>query len=143
MIKKRLVLSLLVAAAMLLFYSGTAIAAQHEHAAQPEKALKVGKTGEVTFDKETKVGDMTLKPGRYKFQHRVEGSDHFVHFTEWTKPYPSYETGTAKAHPGEMKCRIEPLSKKVSQTTIYTRSEDGINRLTKVEVGGENVAHIF
>ena len=129
--------ALLVAAAMLFSNSVAAVAAEHEH------ALKVGKTGEVTFSKETKVGDMTLKPGRYKFQHRVEGEDHFVHFTEWTKPYPTGSTGAPKAHPGEMKCRIEPLSKKVSATTIFTVDEGATQRLTKVEVGGENVAHVF
>ena len=137
MMNTRFVLSVLVVAATLLFYAGAAIAAEHEH------ALKVGKTGEVTFDKETKVGDLAFKPGRYKFQHRVEGSEHFVHFTEWTKSYPSRSSGTPKAHPGEVKCRIEPLSKKVSQTTVYTVDEGTVTRLTKVEVGGENVAHIF
>lgn len=134
---RHFMLPLFVAAATLLFYSGAAIAAQHEH------ALKVGKTGEVTFDKETRVGDMTFKPGRYKFQHRAEGSDHFVHFTEWTKSHPTGSSGTPKAHPGEVKCRIEPLSKKVSKTTIYTVDEGAFRRLTRVEVGGENVAHHF
>ena len=137
MMIRRFLPALLVAAAMLFFNSGAAVAAEHEH------ALKVGKTGEVTFSKETKVGDMTLKPGRYKFQHRVEGDDHFVHFTEWTKPYPAGSTGAPKAHPGEMKCRIEPLNKKVSATTIFTVDEGAFQRLTKVEVGGENVAHVF
>lgn len=137
MMKRRSLPALVVAAAMWFFTSGAAAAAEHEH------ALKVGKTGEVTFSKETKVGDMTLKPGRYKFQHRVEGDDHFVHFTEWTKPYPAGSTGAPKAHPGEMKCRIEPLSKKVSQTMVYTVDEGASQRLTKVEVGGENVAHVF
>lgn len=137
MMNTRFLLSLLVVAATLLFYSGAAIAAEHEH------ALKVGKTGEVTFDKETKVGDLTLKPGRYKMQHRVDGSDHFVHFTEWTKGRYVAETGTPKAHPGEVKCRIEPLSKKVSRTMVYMVDEGGVSRLTKVAVGGENVAHLF
>lgn len=130
-------LSLFVATATLWINTSAAIAAEHEH------AMKVGKTGEITFAQETQVGDVTLKPGRYKFQHRVEGSDHFVHFTQWTKPYPVGSSGTPKAHPGETKCRIEELSKKVSQTTVYTSSESGVNRITKVEVGGENVAHLF
>lgn len=130
-------LSLVAAVATLLFYTSTAMAAEHEH------ALKVGKTGEVTFAKETKVGDVTLKPGRYKFQHRVEGDEHFVHFTEWTKPYPAGSSGAPKAHPGEMKCKLQPSSKKVSQTTVYTADEGAYQRLTKVEVGGENVAHLF
>lgn len=135
---RRFLLSLFAAMATLLFYTGSAAtAAEHEH------ALKVGKTGEVTFDKETKVGDITLKPGRYKLQHRVEGSDHFVHFTEWTKGGYVGASGTPKAHPGEAKCRLEPLSKKVSRTAIYTVDEGAVSRLTKVEVGGENVAHLF
>ena len=137
MMNRRFLLSLFVATATLSICTSAAIAQEHEH------ALKVGKTGEVTFDKETMVGDLTLKPGRYKFQHRVEGSDHFVHFTEWTKGRFSGESGTPKAHPGEEKCRLEPLSKKVSQTAIYTTSEGGVNRVTKVEVAGENVAHVF
>ena len=67
MMNRRFLPSLLVATATLWINTSAAIAAEHEH------AMKVGKTGEVTFDKETKVGDVTLKPGRYKFQHRVEG----------------------------------------------------------------------
>lgn len=135
---RHLMLPLFVGAAILLFYSGAAIAAEHEH------ALKVGRTGEVTFDKETRVGDMTFKPGRYKFQHRAEGSDHFVHFTEWGKPNPYSSLMTSpKAHPGEAKCRLEALSKKVSRTTVYMVSEGDAMRVTKIEVGGENVAHHF
>ncbi len=137
MMKRNFLPSLLIAAATLLLFSSAAISAEHEH------QLKVGKTGEVVFQKETKVGELTLKPGRYKFQHRVEGDDHFVHFTEWTNPYPVGETGRPKSHLGEVKCRIEPSSKKVSQTRIYAVNEGAYQRLTKVEVGGENVAHVF
>lgn len=135
----RLLLSLSAAAAVLLYTGATTIAAEHEH------ALKVGKTGEVNFDKETKVGDMTLKPGRYKFDHRAVGSSHFVHFTEWTQKgtYTYRDLTAPKAHPGEVQCRVEELSKKVSQTTIYTTAEGNAERVTKVEVAGENVAHLF
>lgn len=138
MMKRHILPLLFVAAATLWIYSGAAIAAEHEH------QLKVGKTGEVTFQKETKVGDMTLKPGRYKFQHRVEGDDHFVHFTEWSKinPYNASEGGPT-AHPGEVKCKVEPLNKKVAATTSFTADEGAFQRLTRAEVGGENVAHVF
>jgi hypothetical protein len=130
-------LPLLAAAAWI--STGTPALAAHGH-----DELKVGKTGDVSFSDETKVGEVTLKPGRYKLQHRVEGEDHFVHFTEWSKPYPYYETtGGPKAHPGEVKCKLEPLAKKVSRTTVWTTAEDGTRRVTRVEVGGENVAHVF
>ena len=137
--RHHLLLTLAAAAIAWVYASVPAVAQEHEH------ALKVGKTGEVTFDKETKVGDLTLKPGRYKFQHRVEAGEHFVHFTEWTKPVPGpYSASTyAKAHPGEVKCRVEELSKKVRDTTLYLTTEGNAMRITKVEVGGENVAHIL
>jgi hypothetical protein len=120
--------------------AGSASAAQHEH------TLKVGKKGEVTFDKETRVGDLTLKPGRYFFQHRVEGEDHFVHFTQVTEEHPyggAGGGGVPIAHPGEVKCKVEPLSKKVEATTPELVTEGGVNRVTRVEVAGENVAHVF
>ncbi len=130
-------LPLLAAAAWI--STGTPALAAHGH-----DELKVGKTGDITFRTETKVGDLTLEPGRYKFQHRVEGENHFVHFTEWSKPYSYYETaGGPKAHPGEVKCKLEPLAKKVSGTKVYTTADGGARRVTRIEVGGENVAHIF
>ncbi len=131
-------------------------AAQHEHGAgvsQPDqvspieqtRAMKVGKKGDIQFRSDTQVGDLTLKPGRYQIQHRVEGADHFFHFTEVTKAnvYGSDRGGIPKAHPGEAKCNLEPLEKKVSRTTVYTKQEDGSNRVTRIEVAGENVAHVF
>ena len=138
--QRDLLLSISAAAAMFL-YSGTmSIAAEHEH------AVKVVKTGEVTFEKETKIGDLTLKPGRYKFDHRAVGAAHFVHFTEWSKR-PTGTTllpnGEPKAHPGEVPCKIEPLGKKISQTTIYATAEGNSERITKVEIDGENVTHLF
>lgn len=137
---KHLLLSIAVAASAL-WYTGVATIAAAEH----EHAMKVGKTGEMTFDKETKVGDMTLKAGRYQFLHRVEGSDHFVHFTEWTKPNPAYPPagGERKAHPGEVKCRLETLEKKAAQTLVFLETEGATQRITKLEVAGENVAHLF
>lgn len=138
----------------LLLAAPLARAAQHQHMPPPashpdmqpvmpekaekgEKAIKVGKKGDVKFDVETLVGDLRLKPGRYQIQHRTDGPDHFVHFTEVTK------TGSTVAHPGEVKCRLETLDHKVSATAVYTRPEGASERVTKVLIGGENVAHLF
>lgn len=157
---KRIQFYLLLFAAMgwlQLSTSVSAFGAQHEHgtgaghkgehtqAAKGEQALKVGKTGEVDFATETKVGNLTLKPGKYQFQHRVEGSDHFVHFTQVTKVNPSNQIGggVPKAHPGEVKCKMEPLNKKLTRTTIYSQKENGFSRVTRMEVRGENVAHLL
>jgi hypothetical protein len=138
------------AAAFMITSAGSmSLAAQHEHGSAAgngqERTLKVGKTGEITLDTETKAGDITLKPGRYRFQHRAEGADHFVHFTEWTKqsPYRPGETGTPKADQGEVKCRLEPMTKKVSQTRLTLQKEEGGYRLVRAEVAGETAAHLF
>ena len=133
-------LALAVLAGMVVLNTIPAVAAKHE------QTLKVGKNGDITLTKETMVGDMMLKPGRYKIQHRVEGEDHFIHFTEVTKANDLYGAGgggVPKAHPGEVKCKLEPLSKKAEATAVYTDSEGGMNRVTKVEIAGENVAHLF
>lgn len=160
---KHFVRSMIAVASGLLWTVAAGAAAQHQHtppadsrppaqAATPEKAeqaLKVGKKDDVKFSVETLVGEMRLAPGRYQLQHRVDGSDHFVHFTELTKGYgPSGQGGgAAKAHPGEVKCQLEPLEKKASRTEIHTRKEGGkegeTERVTKVLISGENVAHVF
>lgn len=109
-------------------------AAQHH-----EQALKVGKRGEMILDTETRVGDMTLQPGRYTFQHRVEGEDHFVRFLRVSKP----GGGVPQNSPEEIRCRLEPMDAKAQGTKIYKMTEDGVVRVSKIIVGGENVAHLF
>lgn len=114
-------------------------------AAADQQVIKVGKKGEIMFDQETKVGDVTLKPGHYQLQHRVEGSDHLVHFTEF-KGMHGYMQGRGPsgiAHPGEVKCRLEPLPAKASQTKVSLNTANGERRITRIEIAGENVVHVF
>lgn len=109
-------------------------------------SIKVGKKGDIMLSQETKVGDLTLKPGHYQIQHRVVGTDHMIHFTELKGMHsnPYYSTGpTGTAHPGEIKCRLEPMATKASQTAVYTEEEGGMRHITKIEIKGENVAHVF
>ena len=105
----------------------------HQHM-QMGQQLKVGKTGEITFSQETKIGDVVLPPGDYRFAHRTSGDDHFVRFTQ--------VKGKAREF-GEIKCQIEPLQEKVSHTAVTTTNEGGMRRITRIEVAGENVAHVF
>lgn len=140
-----------------LLTAGVAGAAQHEHGggqsampampaavpedalAKAEKTLKVGKKGDVKFSTETLVGDLRLKPGSYQLQHRMDGSDHFVHFTKMSEGRPQ----SAVAQAGEVKCRLEPLNANAKVTAVYTRPEGSDSRVTKVLIQGENVAHVF
>ena len=115
-------------------------------AAADQQVIKVGKKGEMMFDEETRIGDLTLKPGHYQIQHRVDGADHVVHFTELKGKHrnPYYESGaTGEAHPGEVKCRLEPMNAKASETKVNISTEEGVRRITRIEIAGENVAHVF
>jgi hypothetical protein len=144
----------------LLGLAGLPAGAQHQHpqpegrtpeasAATPrEKQLKVGKSDDVVFTKDVRVGEVTLKAGKYRLQHRVEGVDHFVRFEAMATTMPSaHKTATGMAVPareeGEVKCRLEPLGATVQETTLHLLNEEGGQRLTKVLIRGENVAHGF
>ncbi len=120
---------------------------QHEHAA-PVQELRVGKSADVAFARDVRVGDVTLKPGRYRLQHRVEGDEHFVRFEALATAAPSAQkTADGVAVPagraGEVKCQLEPLPDKVEETKLHLLNEEGGQRLLKVLIRGENVAHVF
>ena len=137
-----------------LLLAGAALTAgQHE---RKTTALAVGQKGDVTFTTETMIGDITLKPGRYYIEHRVEGTvqprrvvGHYIHFTEVTPKEHERRQAVRDAleytvaHPGEIECELEALTKKASKTTVFTTTEDGIRRITRIEIAGEAVAHIF
>ena len=136
--------------AVAIVLGGTAlpgVAQDHQHMQMPQQStaqsdhqnmpmgqqLKIGKKGEVSFSQPTKVGDVLLPAGSYQFIHRVNGDDHFVQFNQ--------------TNPGgrdfEVKCQIETLSKKASHNGITTIEEGGVRRITRIEIAGENVAHVF
>lgn len=138
----------------LLLGVGALTAAQQEH---KTKELAIGPTGEVTLTTETRIADITLKPGRYYIDHRVEGtlqprrvSGHYVHFTEMTAQEHQKRQGARNAigeytvaHPGEIQCVLEALTKKAAKTTVFAATENGVNRITRIEITGEDVAHVF
>ena len=112
--------------------------------AADQQVIKIGKKGEVIFNQPTQVGDITLSPGHYVLQHRVSGDDHFVKFVSakagatMTMTMPMGETTTK-----EIKCAVEPLNQKVTQTTVHIDTSSGSRKVTRIEIAGENVAHVF
>ena len=136
--KNSLLLTLAVMTAALLLNTAIALAA-HE---------QVGKKGDVTFNEPTQVGDITLPAGHYVFQHRVSGDDHFVHFVGAKEMHHGGSSMTTTMQMGsttskEIKCRVEPLHQKVKQTAIFSDNSFGARKITRIEVAGENVAHVF
>jgi hypothetical protein len=116
--------------------------------AADEQVIKVGKKGDVVFQQPTQIGDTTLPPGHYVFQHRVSGDQHFVKFVGAKEMEHSGSTMTAPMQVGprtteEIKCTVEPLAQKVKHTSIYSDTGSGVRKVTRIEVAGENVAHVF
>lgn len=105
----------------------------------------VGKKGEVMLSSPTQIGDQLLPSGHYLLQHRTSGNEHFLHFTELKMFRGEHLTRAAaktKDYP-EIRCSVEPVSSKISQTTIETRMEGNTRVVTRIEIRGENVAHTF
>jgi hypothetical protein len=117
------------------------------HEDQREATLLVGEKDILTLESEVKAGDLILHRGRYRVGHRVEGSIHTMSFDLLSSPYrlPNGFSG------GEVACILVPLKTKASRTKIFTISEAFsdresrifFERITRIEVKGENVAHLF
>jgi hypothetical protein len=111
-----------------------------------EKALKVGKRGEITLTQATHAGEQILPPASYVVQHRDSGSEHFVHFHTIVTPEPtneSYFYPYVGPVAGEIKCRMESTAVPVTETTVYIVTENGIPRITKVAIKGEMALHVL
>ena len=146
----RRILRLAATAAAALFAATVALAQSHTHEQMPsqmqgkQQTIKVGKKGEINLPQDAMVGDLMLKAGAYLVQHRVEGNDHFVHFTKMSEATPNSYSVYPKTHEGESKCFIVPLPNKASQTVVVLeKQDDGTYRLKRIEIAGENVAHLL
>ena len=114
---------------------GLVLACAPAGAAENDQVMKIGKRGQVNFDAEVKVGEVTLKPGQYTVQCRRDGSEHVMRFTARAR-------GSA-AETTEVKCGKEMLPRKVSAGSVHSHKEGDVVRLTRIEIAGENVAHVF
>lgn len=132
------VLSLVLAVVIVAGAVGIAAGTEHK-----DKTGTVGKTGEITLTTKTKIGGVALRPGRYLVRHRVEGTSHRIHFT-WLQGASDLSAPVkAVEWPVEEACRLEPLPAKASSTSLFLTYESGVPRITRIEIGGESVAHVF
>lgn len=99
---------------------------------QMGQQLKIGKTGTIIFSEPHKLGHVLLPAGKYQMSHRIAGEDHLVQFKRID--------GRGF---GEIKCKVEPLNQKVSDTAITVANEGGTLRIIRIEIAGENVAHLI
>jgi hypothetical protein len=133
-----------------IFASGyTETQTQDEHKKHHEnpsgKDVLIGKKGVFHFTAVVKVGNVALQPGMYQVQHLEEGSDHVLVFKEvgMQAGYRHGNTPVGK-EVARVKCTVEPVSKKVSNTKLTLRtSTKGEREVAEVEVGGELFKHIL
>ncbi len=116
-------------------------AQQHDHGSMmmaPERpptgavAQKVGKKGEIILARDTQAGDLMLKAGAYRVQHRIAGDRHVLHFMSESRNWS-----------GDVQCSLEPLNGKVQNTEAVMTDTGALMKLVKVEIGGENVVHVL
>jgi hypothetical protein len=117
-----------------------------------QQPVKVGKRDDITITSVTKVGNITLQPGHYILQHRVSHGKHAVYFVKFipygggrpVKGRPYYPTGSeGTSQAGDQECKLEPLPTKAKHTHVFFVDDYGAQRITRIEIKGENVAHVF
>lgn len=91
----------------------------------------------------TRFSGFALPPGPYLLQHRIDGSEHIMTFLRLREGNYLQSLGTYKRMPIRVRCKVEPLPAKASQTAFYYVPEGESYRATRLEIEGENVAHTF
>ena len=104
--------------------------------------MKSGKMAEISLSSRTRAGNLVLPAGTYRIQHQVKGSNHFIDFTGLARSDHS-NPGILTGYSGKAECRFDPLPDKVKRTAVGTTEENGVRRVTRIEIAGESVAHLF
>lgn len=136
--------SLFTAALLLAMTSFAAAAGLDSHS-----AVKVGKSATVQILNTTMIGGLTLQPGTYSLNFKTENDQHYMDVVMTGKGTGAWAESSAYGRVatyvpvGEVKCRLEQTTGKNQQTALYTTSSGGMRSVTKLEVRGETVAHLF
>lgn len=105
----------------------------------------VGKQGWITLNADTQFGAAVLKPGTYYLQHQANEASHAVAFQRVGDPDLAlqYSDEGTVGSPITAQCKIQSLPARVKHTTIATVSDGPARRIARIEIKGENVAHVF
>lgn len=91
-----------------------------------------GKTRNITFSSDLKVGDKVLPAGEYKVLHLMEGNDHTLVFKSLTN-----------VEKVRVKCNMVQLSTKADQTFTEYKAVGSDRVLTAVVFRGDTYKHAF
>jgi uncharacterized SAM-binding protein YcdF (DUF218 family) len=112
---------------ILLLFTGAGIRAN-------QGDMKAGKKATIALLQPARVGGVTLPAGQYVFQHVVSAGQHFATFQG-----PKGRVATTQ----KVQCTNESLKQKVSQTSVTVEDIGGVKTVTRIEIAGEDVAHVF
>lgn len=104
---------------------------------------KVAGKAEIWLASKTRFSGFALYPGQYRLEYRVDGSDHTINFVRLRTNNSREATGRHRVMPVRVRCGIEPLPGRATQTTFFAIAEGDASRALKLEIKGERVAHIF
>lgn len=104
---------------------------------------KVESKAEIWLSAKTRFSGFALPAGQYQLQHRVDGSEHSMSFIQLRAGTSMQSASTHKLMPVRLRCSLEPLPAKASQTAFYSVAEGDANRAVRLEIKGESMAHIF
>ncbi len=91
-----------------------------------------GKTRNITFNADLKVGDKVLPAGEYKVLHLMEGNEHTLVFKSLTN-----------VEKVRVKCTMVQLDKKADMTFSEYNTVGGNRVLTTIVFRGDNFKHTF
>ena len=116
-------------------------------ASEQMQCIKANDQGEIVLEREARVADAILPPGKYLLHSETADGKHYVHFVEETKQYEVWVEGafeqTLSTHVAEAKCDTEKTVTKASLTAIYLIEEPTGMRIKKAEIRGENHVHLL
>jgi hypothetical protein len=87
-------------------------------------------TRTVVLSQEARVGGQVLPAGQYRLTHEMEGSEHIMVFRRGEQAV-------------RVKCTMEPLANKASQTQYWYGEENGQRTLQAMTFQGDTVRHVL
>lgn len=111
-------------AIIMLFILGVAFAA--------DTSFGAGKTKNITFNSDVKVGDKVLPAGDYKVLHLMEGNEHTLVFKS-----------TTNVEKVRVKCNMVDLGKKAEDTFSEYKIVGSDRILTAIVFRGDTYKHSF
>ncbi len=109
------------------------------------KCIKANRQGEIVIPQEAKIAEAVLPPGNYVLHSTDKDGKHYVHFVEETKHFevhPETSLQSFQTHVAEVTCAKENATKPSMSAVFYTE-EDGVMRIKKAEIQGEEHIHVF